>query len=53
MEFGWDDEHSGYRAELVSFLDGELPDHWHGETAILGSHMNTQDSPACWRSGVG
>lgn len=44
MEFGWDDEHSGYRAELVSFLDGELPDHWHGETAILGSQANTQYS---------
>ena len=44
MEFGWDDEHSGYRAELVSFLDEELPDHWHGETAMLGSKANTKYS---------
>ncbi len=44
MEFGWDDEHSDYRAELVSFLDKELPDHWHGETAILGSKANTKYS---------
>ncbi|MCE9622640.1 MAG: acyl-CoA dehydrogenase family protein [Actinomycetia bacterium] len=44
MEFGWDDEHSGYRTELVSFLNEELPDHWHGETAILGSEANTKYS---------
>ena len=44
MEFGWDDEHSGYRAELVSFLEDELPGHWHGETAILGSEANTKYS---------
>ena len=44
MEFGWDDEHLDYRAELVSFLDEELPDHWHGETAILGSKANTHYS---------
>ena len=44
MEFGWDDEHSGYRAELVSFLNDELPSHWHGETAILGSNANTKYS---------
>lgn len=41
MEFGWDEEHSAYRAELVSFLDAELPAHWHGETATLGSKANT------------
>lgn len=44
MEFGWDEEHSAYRAELISFLDDELPAHWHGETAILGSHANTEYS---------
>lgn len=44
MEFGWDGEHLSYRAELVSFLDGELPEHWHGETAVLGSEPNTQYS---------
>lgn len=44
MEFGWDEEHSAYRAELVSFLNEELPNHWHGETAILGSPANTDYS---------
>lgn len=41
MEFGWDEEHRKYRAELLSFLDEELPAHWHGQTAILGSADNT------------
>lgn len=40
MEFGWEDEHRSYRAELVEFLEAELPDHWHGPTAILGSEAN-------------
>lgn len=44
MEFGWDEEHSAYRAELVTFLEDELPAHWHGETAILGSKANTKYS---------
>ncbi|HRE02990.1 MAG TPA: acyl-CoA dehydrogenase family protein [Ilumatobacteraceae bacterium] len=44
MEFGWDDEHSSYRTELVSFLNDELPDHWHGGTAVLGSSDNTEYS---------
>lgn len=40
MEFGWDEDHRSYRAELLSFLEAELPDHWHGSTAILGSEDN-------------
>ena len=44
MEFGWDDEHLAHRGELVAFLDDELPEHWHGETAILGSEANTSYS---------
>ncbi len=40
MEFEWDDDHRSFRAELRAFLDGELPDHWHGATAVLGSAEN-------------
>ena len=41
MEFGWDDEHLAHRGELLAFLDDELPDHWKGDTAVLGSEANT------------
>jgi alkylation response protein AidB-like acyl-CoA dehydrogenase len=40
MEFGWDDEHLAHRGELLAFLDDELPDHWRGTTAVLGSEDN-------------
>lgn len=41
MEFGWDKEHVAYRDELLLFLEDELPGHWHGATAVLGSEDNT------------
>jgi alkylation response protein AidB-like acyl-CoA dehydrogenase len=44
VEFGWDEEHRSYRSDLVAFLDEELPGHWHGSTAILGSADNTEYS---------
>ena len=40
MEFGWAHEDVAFRADLRAFLDEELPDHWHGKTAVLGSPEN-------------
>ena len=44
MEFGWAPEDVAFRAELRAFLEEELPDHWHGRTAILGSAENAEYS---------
>ena len=44
MEFGWAPEDVAFRDLLRAFLDDELPDHWFGRTAILGSHENTEYS---------
>ena len=44
MEFGWAPEDVAFRDQLRAFLDDELPDHWFGRTAILGSHENTEYS---------
>lgn len=44
MEFEWDEAHRQYRAELLSFLADELPDHWKGSTATLGSADNASYS---------
>ena len=44
MEFGWAPEDVAFRAELRAFLDEELPEHWHGRTAILGSAENAEYS---------
>lgn len=44
MEFGWSQEEASFRADLRAFLDEELPDHWHGRTAILGSPENAEYS---------
>ena len=32
------------RKTIVAFLDEELPDHWHGKTAVLGSRENVDYS---------
>ncbi|WP_420639533.1 acyl-CoA dehydrogenase family protein [Candidatus Poriferisocius sp.] len=40
MEFGWESDHLAYRDDVVAFLDEELPSHWHGATAVLGSREN-------------
>ena len=40
VEFGWVPEDVVFRAELRAFLEEELPEHWHGRTAILGSAEN-------------
>jgi len=40
VEFGWAPEDRAFREELCAFLAEELPEHWHGRTAILGSHEN-------------
>ena len=37
-------EDVAFRADLRAFLDEELPDHWHGRTAILGSAENAEYS---------
>ena len=44
MEFGWAQEDLAFRADLRAFLDEELPDHWHGKTAVLGSRENAEYS---------
>ena len=44
MEFGWAHEDQAFRAELRAFLDEELPAHWHGKTAVLGSAENAEYS---------
>ena len=44
MEFGWSEEDAGFRADLCAFLDDELPGHWQGRTAILGSPENAEYS---------
>jgi alkylation response protein AidB-like acyl-CoA dehydrogenase len=44
VEFGWTREDAAFRDELCAFLDEELPDHWHGRTAILGSPENAEYS---------
>jgi alkylation response protein AidB-like acyl-CoA dehydrogenase len=44
VEFGWAVEDQAFRAELCAFLDEELPAHWHGRTAVLGSSENAEYS---------
>jgi alkylation response protein AidB-like acyl-CoA dehydrogenase len=44
VEFGWTHEDATFRADLCAFLDEELPAHWHGRTAILGSRENADYS---------
>jgi|SRR5687767_4096674 len=44
VEFGWAPEDVAFRTELRAFLDEELPDHWHGRTAVLGSRENAEYS---------
>jgi len=44
VEFGWADEDEAFRADLCAFLDEELPAHWHGKTAVLGSAENAEYS---------
>ena len=44
MEFGWASEDVAFRADLRAFLDEELPDHWHGKTAVPGSRENVDYS---------
>ena len=44
MEFGWAHEDEAFRADLRVFLDEELPAHWHGKTAVLGSAENAEYS---------
>jgi alkylation response protein AidB-like acyl-CoA dehydrogenase len=44
VEFGWAHEDQAFRAELRAFLDEELPAHWHGKAAVLGSVENAEYS---------
>jgi alkylation response protein AidB-like acyl-CoA dehydrogenase len=44
VEFGWAHEDLAFRAELCAFLDEELPGHWQGKTAVLGSPENAEYS---------
>ena len=44
MEFGWDDEHCRYRAELLSFLDGQVQFNDPFNAVLTENDWNTDEN---------